>query len=87
MHPAGDEPGEMRHVHHQISADLVGDVAKAGEVDNPRIGAAAGDDQLWPMVVRQPLDLVEIDAGILAADAVRDGVEPFPRQVGSRAMS
>ena len=31
MGAAGDEPGEMRHVHHEIGADLVGDAAKAAK--------------------------------------------------------
>ena len=39
----------MRHVDHQIGADRIGDRAKTGEIDDPRIGAAAGDDQLGPM--------------------------------------
>jgi hypothetical protein len=29
MRAAGDQPGEMRHVDHQIGADLVGDLAEA----------------------------------------------------------
>ena len=33
---AGDEAGEMRHVDHQVGADLVGDGAEAGEVDLAR---------------------------------------------------
>ena len=86
MHAAGDQPGKMRHVDHQIGADLVGDRAKPGEIDDPRIGAAAGDDQLWPMRLGQPLDLVEIDARVLAAHAISDRIEPFARQVGPRAV-
>jgi hypothetical protein len=46
MHAAGDQPGEMRHVDEQIGADLVGDLAEAREVDDARIGGAAGDDDL-----------------------------------------
>ena len=87
MHPAGDQPGKMRHVDHQIGADLIGDRAKTGKVDDPRIGAAAGDDQLWPVLARQPLDLVEIDARVLPADAVSDRVKPFPGQIGPGAVS
>ena len=29
MDAAGDEPGKMRHVDHEIGADLVGDLAEA----------------------------------------------------------
>ena len=45
MRAAGDEAGEMRHVDHQIGADFVADLAEALEVDDARIGRAAGDDQ------------------------------------------
>ena len=87
MHPAGDQPSKMRHVDHQIGADLIGDCSKTGKVDDPRIGAAAGDDQLRPVLARQPLDLVEIDTRVLPADAVSDRVKPFPRQIGPRPVS
>ncbi len=70
MHAAGDQPGEMRHVDHEISADLVGDLAEAGEIDHPRIGRAAGDDQLGLVLGGQPLDLVEVDLLGVAAHAV-----------------
>src|SRR5579883_3166266 len=74
---AGDEPGEMRHVHHEIGADLVGDPAEAREVDDPRIGGAAGDDELRPLFARQSLHFLEVDARVVAADAVGDDAEPF----------
>ncbi len=86
MHPAGDQPGEMRHVDHQIGADLVGDRAKPGEIDDPGIGAAAGDDQLRLVLLGLALDLVEIDAGVLGAHAIADRVEPLARQIGRRAV-
>ncbi len=62
MQPGGDEPGEMRHVDHQIGADRVGDLPEAREVDDARIGGAAGDDQRRLMLLGEPLDLVIIDA-------------------------
>ena len=46
--PGRDEPGEVRHVDHQVGADLVGDLAEAREVELPRVGRPAGDDQLRP---------------------------------------
>ena len=42
-----------------------------------RIGRAAGDDQLGPVLLGQPLDLIEVDQMIVLADAVLDRVEPF----------
>ena len=81
-----DQPGEMRHVDEQQRADLVADRAEAGEIEVARIGRAAGDDQLGPMLLRQPLDLVEIDEMVVRADAILDGVEPFARLRGRRAV-
>ena len=75
----GDQPGEMRHVDQEQRADLVADRAEAGEIEMPRIGRAAGDDQLGPVLLGEPLDLVEIDQMIVRPDAVLDGVEPFAR--------
>ena len=49
--PAGDEPREVRHVDHQQRADLVGDLAEGRAVDLARVGRAAGDDQLRPVLV------------------------------------
>ena len=70
MRAAGDEAGEMRHVDHQVGADLVGDLAEAAEVDDARIGRAAGDDHLRPVLLGEPLDLVHVDAVVVAAHAV-----------------
>ena len=53
MRAAGDQAGEMRHVDHQIGADLVGDLAEAREVPDARIGGAAGDDQLRLVLARR----------------------------------
>ena len=36
MHAARHQAGEMRHVHHQDGADLVGDLAEALEVPDAR---------------------------------------------------
>ena len=43
-------------------ADLVGDLAEAGEIPEARIGRAAGDDQLRLVLAGEPLDLVHVDA-------------------------
>ena len=72
-----DQPGKMGHVDEQIGSDLVADRAEAREIEEARIGRAAGDDQLGPMLPGEALDLVEIDQMVVAADAILDGVEPF----------
>ena len=67
----------MRHVDHQIGANLVRDRAEAGKIDDPRIGTAARDDEPRLMLFGLPLDLVVIDARILGAHAIADGMKPF----------
>ena len=86
MRAAGDQTGEMRHVDHQIGADGIGDRAKPREVDDPRIGAAAGDDEARPMRLGLAFDLGEIDSAVLGAHAVGRGAEPFTRQIRRRAV-
>ena len=86
MHAAGDEPGEMRHVDHQLGADAVGDLAEAAEVDDARIGRAAGDDHLRPMLLREPRHLVHVDAVVVAPHAVGHRLEPLAGHVDRRAV-
>ena len=40
------QAGEVRHVHQEDGAHRIGDLAEAAEVDDARVGAAAGDDHL-----------------------------------------
>ena len=86
MQPRGDQAGEMRHVDHEIGADAIGDLAEAREVDDARIGRAAGDDHRRLVLLGEPLDLVVIDAVIVGAHAILHGVEPFAGEVGRRAV-
>ena len=86
MRAAGNEPGEMRHVDEQVGADLVADFAEALEVDDARIGRAAGDDELRLVLARKLCDLVHVDALVLAPHAVRHRLEPFARHVDRRAV-
>ena len=86
MHAARDQAGEVRHVDHQDGADLVGDGAEAREVDDARIGRAAGDDDARLVLARQRGHRVEVDALVLAAHAVVHGLEPLAGQVGRRAV-
>ena len=58
---AGDQADEVRRVDHEDRADLVGDVAEGGEVDQPRDRRAAADDHLGPVLAGQVADLVVVD--------------------------
>ena len=77
VQPGGDEPGEVGHVAHEQRADLVGDLAEAVGLDRARVGGAAADDQLRPVLLREREHLVVVDDVRLARDAVVDDrVEP-----------
>src|SRR5690349_19472773 len=69
-----------------MGTDFVGDGAKPGEIDNPRIGAAASDNKFWPVLPCELFDIVEIDAAIIRADAVGGRIEPFSRQIWPRSV-
>ena len=86
MDPARHQAGKMRHVDQQLGPDLIGDVAEATEIENPRIGRSTSNNHLRPMFVREPFHLVEVDPVIVASHAVRNGFEPAPRHVDGRAM-
>src|SRR3546814_9332553 len=75
VHTGGHQAGEVRPVDHEVGADLVGDLAEAREVDEERIGRAAGDDELRLVLERQLFDLVEVDAPVVPAHAVMHGDE------------
>ena len=61
MHARGDEAGDMSDVGEQHGAHLVGDLAERREVDDPRVGAVAADDELGPMGAGQGAHLIEVD--------------------------
>ena len=86
MDAAGDEPGEMRHVHHEVGADLVGNRAKAGKIDETRIGRTAGDDNLRPVLPREHRHLRHVDALVVAAHAIGHDVKPLARHIDRGAM-
>jgi hypothetical protein len=59
--PAATRPAKWAHVDHQVSANLVGNGAKAREIENSRIGRPPAMISLGFMLVSQTLDLVEVD--------------------------
>src|SRR3974390_2555336 len=71
MYAAGNQSGEVRHVHQVERTDLVGDLAHAGGGDEAGIRAAATDDELRAMFFRQLLDFVVVDGLGFLGHAVR----------------
>ena len=76
-----NEAGEVGHVRHQDRADRVRDLAEALEVELARIRRPAGEDQLGPRVLGEPLELVHVEPRVLLADAVGHDVEVEPGEV------
>ena len=70
MEARGDEAGEVGHVDHQKRPDLVGDLAKAREVELAWVGRPAGDQQLRAALARDPGYLIHLDQARIAIDLV-----------------
>ena len=86
MQSGGDQAGEVRHVDHQVGADLVGDAAELGEVELPRIGRPAGQDQLRPVLPGQSLDLGHVDPVVVVAHVVGGDVVELAGEVQLHAV-
>ena len=86
VQPGGDQPGEVRHVHHQVGAHGVGDPAELGEVQLPGVGGPAGNDQLRLVLLGQALHLGHVDPVVLFADLVRDHVVEPAGEVDPHAV-
>ena len=76
------EPGDVCHVHHQQTADRVGDVRDAFVVDKSGVGAAPGDNQLRPMLPSQFLEFVVVDELRLLVQAIGDKPVKFAHEIG-----
>ncbi|GAA3044020.1 hypothetical protein GCM10020000_24360 [Streptomyces olivoverticillatus] len=86
VQPGGDEAREVGHVDHQVCADLVGDPAEGREVQLPRVGGPAGDDQLRPVLLGEALDLLHVDQVGLLVDVVGDHVVELAGEVDLHAV-
>ena len=82
----GDEADEVGGVDHEDRADLVGDLAERGEVDQARDRRAAADDHLRAVLAGEAAHLVVVDVLGVLADAVVHGVEPLAGERDLRAV-
>src|SRR5207253_730216 len=69
----GDEPRYVRHVHHQLRAHGIRNLAESGKVDDAWVAARARDDELRPVLLGEALNNIIIDAAGFQIDAVVDG--------------
>ena len=86
MHAGRHQPSNVSHVDHEQGADLVGDLAKGGEVDDARIGAGAADDHLRAMAARQLPHLVVVDRLAVAAHVIGHHVVEGAGEVDRQAV-
>ena len=71
----GDQPGDVRHVHHQKRAALVRDFSEPGVVPVSWVRAAAANQHLGAVVKRRFFELVVIDQTGVRVDFVGKGLE------------
>ncbi len=86
MHAAGDEAGEVGHVHHQVRTDLIGNGAELRERDLARIGRAARDDEARLVLLGELAHAVHVDAVRLGVHHVGHRLEPLARLIDGRAV-
>ena len=74
--PAGDQPGDVRHVDEKQRADRIGDLPEPRKIDDARISGSAGGDHRRPHFLGLFLQRVVIDLlGLLAHAVLRDLVK------------
>lgn len=61
VEPCGDEAADVGHVRHEEGADLIGDGAELGEVDDAGVGGGPAEDHLRPEDQRRLAELLEVD--------------------------
>jgi hypothetical protein len=83
---ARDETGEVRHVHHEDRADLVGDRAHLLEIDPARVGAVARQQDQRADLVRRLADLVEVQQFRLPVHGVGVDIEELAGDVVAVAV-
>ncbi len=85
-HLACHESREVRHVHHERRADLVGDLAHHAEVHEPRVRAVPGDEQQRLVLARTASNVVVVEEEGIRVDAVRAVAEQLAGDVGAEAV-
>ena len=87
MDTAGDEAGDVGHIHHQVGAHLVGNRPEAGKVNHARIGRSARQNELGLDLHRLGLDGVVVELLGLLVHHVGDNVVELAREVHRRAVA
>ena len=86
MNARRDQTGDVSHIYHQISSDLVGDLSELCKVDYAGICGSARYDHLGLAILCDLENLVVVDAVSNAVNAVGHEVEILARHIYGRAV-
>ena len=78
--PRSHQPGNMRHIHHQVRPHPIRNPPQPLIVPLPRVRTSAADDQLWPEIQRLLLQLVVIDVPRGRVELVGQALEENTRR-------
>ena len=81
-----NKPCDVRHIHHQICADFVGNLAEACKVDHARIGTCACNDNLGFVLQCNAFHFVVVYRFRDGVDAICNHVEILAADVDGTAM-
>ncbi len=87
VHLGGHEAGEMGHVDHERSANLVRDGAEGREVEVATVTGPAGEDDLRTRRASERRDLVHVHEPVLTAHVVGRGRVIAPRRGLRRVLA
>ena len=77
MQAGCDQSGDMRHIDHEQDSQFLGDFTNAFKINNPRISAGAGHNDVRSVFPRQPFQIVIINPVMHVIDAIRNDFEIF----------
>src|SRR5271156_2521153 len=72
MGAASYQAGEMGHIDQEQGSDLVRNLPHAGKVDDPGVGAASSDNELWLLALSSGFEKVVVDPLRLLIYAIED---------------
>jgi hypothetical protein len=75
MKTRADKAGYVGHVHHQVGADMLCNLAKTFKIDNSGVRAGSGYYELRPFLPGYLLYMVVVDLLIVMPDSVGNNPE------------
>ena len=86
MRTAGNQTGNVSHIHHENSTDFVGNIRKHLEINGSGIGGRTGNDPLGITLFCHIPDLIIVNEAGFVIDIIRNNIVVFAGQVGRAAM-